>query len=229
MVATFFSMPYPIHPKAPIIRDLMSQLRVSQRELGRRSGLAYNLIGKYLDGLMKPNQDDAFDLMEKALHDIERERRTDGTLPVKFAQGLPIFLLDDKIDVEHEDAKKQTGDGVIAVTLLTLKPEGKAWGRRVKTRGLDGLLRSGDHIAADQRKAEPGHVVEVFLEGKAEFGVLAGTGKSLRLTYTTPDFPDVPITTKDLRGVVIAKLENRPNDARALIEYPHGLTISDKF
>ncbi|GEM_PF-5612101 len=228
MTATFWGMPYPIHPKAGIIKELRAQLGASNREIAKRAQVPYNLINKYLDGLMKPHRDDAFDSMEEALHEIERERRIEGTLPVSYGKGLPILLIDDTIDAIDYDEKKQTGVYVIAVTLLSLKPSGKAWGRKISARGLDGLLKPGDHVAVDSRKPEPGHVVEVMVDGKPTFGILVGSGKTLRLTFTSQDFEDVPISTKDLRGVVIAKVENRPNDVRVLFEYPHGMTLTDK-
>ena len=222
-------MPHPIHPKASEIEELRKSLGASFRELGRRTGLPYNFISKYLKGTTKPHRDDAFDVLESALHDIQRERVVAGTMPVEFGKGLPIAVIANDHDAREYDAKNPTGVYILSTVTITIKPVGKAWGRKVATRGLSGLLKPGDHAVMDSRKPEPGHVVEAMLDGQPVFGVLAGSGKNLRLRYSEMDFPEGPVESKDLRGVVIAKQENRPYDVKALIEYPHGMTIADKF
>jgi hypothetical protein len=229
MHCNFFPMQHPIHPKAKVIRELMKETDTSLRILGEKTGLAYNLINPYLKGLRKPHREDAFEVMERVLHEIQREKVIDGTLDVIPGKGIRVPIIEYDVDVNVESALKQVETNDLSVSILITKPVGKPWGRAVVTRALEGLLKPGDVAIMDQRAAEPGQVVEVFMDGRASFGILAGAGRSLRLTFTSPDFPDVPIVSTDIRGVVVAKRESRPNDAKALVEYPHGMTISDKM
>jgi hypothetical protein len=228
MVATFFSMSHPIHPKAGVIRELKAALRASNRTIAKKAGVPYNYINRYLDGLMKPQDDTAFDRMEHALHEIEREMKIAGTLPVGYGAGLKVDVLKPEIDVISNGVETDTGISNLDLNLFSIKPKGKPWGRKATSLALTGLIERGDVIVIDSRKADPGHVVEAYISGEPIFGILAGSGRTLRLRFTATDFEDLPIEEKDLRGVVIARKRTMDNDVVSQTEYPHGMTLNDK-
>jgi len=212
-------MAAPIDPRAKLIQTLLDRHRLSYRWLGERMGKPHVTIASWIRGDNAPRDRNVFNTMLEHLAVFGKSQEGSSDIAVVRAgvRQIPVYP-----DLEAGLMASSEAD-VTMMNVMDWNNGNERWGRKIRGFSMFPVLEPGDVVVFEGRPWEPNHVVHAFDDGKDTVKVARGYGLKYDLWPVNPEFPVIPGTHMNIKGVAVERIRKGINDETTRTEYPNGM------